>query len=152
MDFNDRATGDAAILVGITQILLEFAGGTSIIGILNPITLIQALLSGAIFWLLYSGATYAISRYLLDGQGTFAPVLRVTGFAYPTMLLLIFGNLLFDNTFLILLVGGAWFVVIVASGLMYLADLSLQKALLASIGGYAAVVIIQTILGGLRVF
>ena len=152
MDFNDRATGDAAILVAITQVLLQLAGGTSIIGLLNPFTLIQALLSGFIFWLLYSGATYAISKFLLDGQGTFAPIFRVVGFAYPTMLLVIFGDLLFNSTFLILLVGGAWFVVIVASGLMYLADLSMQKALLASIGGYAAVVIIQSILGSLRIF
>lgn len=152
MDFNDRATGDGAILVAITQILLAFAGGTSIFGLLNPITLVQTLLAGLIFWLLYSGVTFAISRFLLDGHGTFAPILRLTGFAYPTLLLVIFGNLLFDNTFLILLVGGAWFVAIVANGLMYLADMSLQKALVASIGGYAGVVIIQSILGGLRIF
>ena len=78
MDFNDRATGDAAILVAITQVLLAFAGGTSILGLLNPITLIQIMLAGLIFWLLYSGVTYAVSRFLLDGQGTFAPVLRLT--------------------------------------------------------------------------
>ena len=152
MDFNDRATGDAAILVGVTQILLAFGTGASLLDLVNPITLITLLLSGAVFWLLYSAATFAISRFLLNGQGTFAPILRVVGFAYPTVLLTIFGNLLFDNTFLILLVGGAWFVVIVANGLTYLADLSLQNGLLASIGGYAAVVVIQSILGGLRIF
>lgn len=152
MDFNDRATGDAAILVAITQVLLAFGTGSSIINLLNPFTLISLLLSGAIFWLLYSGATFAISKFLLTGQGTFAPVLRLTGFAYPTILLTIFGNMLFDNTFLILLVGGVWFVAIVANGLMYLADLSLQNALLAAVGGYAAVVVIQAILSGIRIF
>ena len=41
MDFNDRATGDAAILVAITQVLLAFANGVSLIGLLNPATLIR---------------------------------------------------------------------------------------------------------------
>lgn len=152
MDFNDRATGDAAILVGITQLLLALGTGTSVLSLINPFTFVPLLISGLFFWLMYSGATYAISRFLLDGHGTFAPVLRVAGFAYPTLLLMIFGNFLFDTFILVLIVGAGWFIVVVAYGLMYLADLSVQKGFIASIGGYAAVTIIQAILSGIRIF
>jgi hypothetical protein len=152
MDFNDRATGDAAILVAITQVLLVLGTGTSLGSLLNPLNLNQILISGLFFWVIYSGATYLISRYLLDGHGTYAIYLRITGFAYPTLLLVIFANLFLDSPLLILIAGGAWFVVIVANGLTYTADLPLQKAFTAAIGGYVAITIIQQILSSVRIF
>lgn len=152
MDFNDRATGDAAILVAITQILLAIATGVSLLGLLNPVTLIRIMIAGLIFWLIYSGATYAIVRFIFEGSGTYPFYLRVSGFAYPTLLMTIFGNFLFDNFALILLVGAALFIVVVATGVSYVADIDRAKAYGAAIGGYAAVVVIQTILGSLRIF
>ncbi|MGI9666599.1 MAG: YIP1 family protein [Acidimicrobiia bacterium] len=151
MDFNDRATGDAALLVAGTQVLMALGSGRSILDLLNPFTLISLLLSGLFFWVVYSGLTYAISKYLLNGHGTFATYLRLTGFAYPTLLLIIFGNFVFDNFALVLLVGAAWFVVIVANGLTYVADIALQKGFLAAIGGYIALVVIQSIVAGIRI-
>jgi Yip1 domain len=152
MDFNDRATGDAAILVAITQVLLALGTGTPITRLLNPINLISVLISGLFFWVIYSGATYLIARYLLEGHGTYAIYLRITGFAYPTLLLLIAANVFLDNFLLILLVGAAWFVIIVANGLNYTVDLPIQRAFAAAVGGYIAITIIQAILASVRIF
>jgi hypothetical protein len=152
MDFNDRATGDAAMLVAGTQLLLVLGTGTSIGSLLNPITLISVLIAGVFFWVIYSGATYLIVRYLFDGHGEFPIYLRITGFAYPTLLLLIFANLVVDNFVLVLVLGAAWFVVVVATGITYMADLGREKAFAAAIGGYVAVTIIQAILSSIRIF
>jgi uncharacterized membrane protein YvlD (DUF360 family) len=109
------------------------------------------LLSGLFFWVIYAGASYLIARYLLDGHGAYAIFLRITGFAYPTLLLVIFTSL-FLSWPVDLVVGGAWFVVIVANGLTYTADLPLQKAFVAAIGGFVAVTIIQQIVSSIRIF
>lgn len=155
MDFNDRATGDGAILVAITQVLLALGTGVSVGNLLrNPLDIVAILISGAVFWLLYAAATYAIVRYLLNGHGAFPMYLRVAGFAYPTLLILIFARLLFDydQFALMLIVGAAWFVLIVARGISYVSDLATSRALVAAIGGYVAVVVIQQIASGLRIF
>lgn len=151
MEYNDRATGDAALLVGITSILIALGRGGSLLDLVNPFRLITVILSGFILWIIYSAIVYLISRYLLDGHGTFAPFLRITGFAFPTLLLLIFTNIVFNNTFLIIAVGGAWFVVIVAYGLIYVSDLSRDRAFIAAIGGWVAYTILQAILAGIRI-
>ena len=152
MEFNDRATGDGALLVGITSILLALGQGGSIGDLLNPINLVTIVLSGFILWLIYTAAVYLIAKFLLDGHGTFATVFRITGFAFPTLLLMIAANVLFNNTFLIVATGGAWFVVIVAFGLIYTADLARERAFVAAIGGWVAYIIIQSILAGIRLF
>ncbi|NHZ71050.1 MAG: hypothetical protein GWP18_05355, partial [Proteobacteria bacterium] len=38
MDFNDRSTGDAAILVAVSQVLIAIGLGQSLFGLLNPLT------------------------------------------------------------------------------------------------------------------
>jgi hypothetical protein len=159
MDFNDRATGDAVILVAGTQVLIALGTGTGIVSLFNPVTLVSLMVSAAFFWLLYTAATYVIVTYLLDGHGTFALFLRVTGFAFPSLLLVIFSNLLLDSLSigppsfaLVLVLGAVWFVVIVSRGITYAADLPTPKALIGAIGGYVAVTIVQAILGGLRLF
>ena len=145
MDFNDRATGDAAILVGVSQLLISFGLGLSLGALLNPLTLANVLLGGLFFWVMYSGATYAVARFLFDGHGTFAIYLRITGFAYPTLLVMVFVNLFVDNPLIVLVASGAWFVLVVATGLTYVADLAMSKALGSAIGGYILIVIVQTI-------
>jgi len=149
MDFNDRATGDAAILVGVTQILISIGLGRSLLQLLNPITLINVLIGALFFWVVYSGAVYAVAKYLFDGHGTYASFLRITGFAYPTLLLIVFVSLFVSNPSLVLVVSGAWFVVIVANGMTYIADLALEKAFGAAIGGYVLIVIVQMIFGNI---
>ncbi|GMQ92607.1 MAG: hypothetical protein BMS9Abin12_0083 [Acidimicrobiia bacterium] len=152
MDFNDRATGDAAILVAITQVLIALGLGTSLLAMLNPLTLIQVLLGALFTWVVYSGAVYLISRFLFDASGQYAIYLRITGFAYPTLLLVIFTALIVPNALVAFVLGGAWFVVIVANGLTYTVDMSLQKAVVAAVGGLILMVIAQAIFGSIRGF
>ena len=147
MDFNDRATGDAAILVAGTQVLIAIGLGLSLGQLINPLTLANIRLGGLFVWVVYAGATYGVSRFLFDGHGTYAIYLRITGFAYPTLLVLIFVNLFVSNPLLVLVAGGAWFVVVVANGLTYVADLSIAKAAGSAIGGYILMIVVQTIFG-----
>jgi hypothetical protein len=149
MDFNDRATGDAAILVAITQVLVALGLGTPLLDLLRPATLVQLLISALFTWVIYSGALYLVSRYLLDGSGQYAIYLRITGFAYPTLLLVVFTAIFISNSTLALALGGAWFVVVVANGLTYTVDLALQRAFLAAIGGFVVVVIVQAVFGSI---
>lgn len=152
MDFNDRATGDAAILVVITQVLMTLGFGTSLLRLLNPFMLVQILLGALFFWVLYSGAVYLVGRYLLDASGQYAIYLRITGFAYPTLLLTVFFVLIIPNALLAIILGGAWFIVVVANGLTYTVDISLQKAVLAALGGYVVIVVFQAIFGAIWSF
>ena len=152
MDFNDRATGDAAILVAITQVLISLGLGTSLLSLLNPATLVQILLSALFTWVIYSGAVYLVSRYLFDASGTYAIYLRITGFAYPTLLIVVFVVLIGPSGMLAFILGGVWFVVIVANGLTYTVDIPMQKAATAAVGGLILMVIAQAILGSLRAF
>lgn len=149
MDFNDRATGDAAILVGITQLLITIGLGASLGVLLNPLTLLNVLLGALFFWVVYSGATYAVARYLFDGHGSYAIYLRITGFAYPTLLVMVFVNLFVDNPVIVLLASGAWFVLVVANGLTYVADLTMPKAVASAVGGYVLVIVVQAIFGNI---
>lgn len=152
MDFNDRATGDAAILVAVTQVLIALGLGTSLFDLLNPLTLVQLLIGALFTWVVYSGAVYLVSRFLLDGTGQYAIYLRITGFAYPTLLLIVFTSIFLSNPTLALALGGAWFVVVVAHGLLYTADLPRPKAFLAAIGGFVVVVTVQAIFGSILAF
>jgi hypothetical protein len=149
MDFNDRATGDAAILVAGTQILISVGLGLSLGDLINPLVLANVLLGGLFFWVVYSGATYAVSRYLFGGHGTYAIYLRITGFAYPTLLVIVFVSLFVTNPLLALVASGAWFVLVVANGLTYVADLSIAKAAGSAIGGYILMVVVQAIFGNI---
>lgn len=152
MDFNDRATGDGLILVAATTVLFALAAPSSLLGLvtsLGGITLIiRALIQAAFFWLVYSGLTYAIGRYLLDGGGSYATVLRIVGFAYPTLLVALATDVLITNAILSFVVGSLWFLAIVATGVRYTADLSLQKAAVAAAGGFIAWIIVQRIFAG----
>ena len=60
MEFNDRATGDALIIVAITELLFLIAGGTPLFGLVTSFTAVMSsLLATVIFWLIYSGLVYA---------------------------------------------------------------------------------------------
>lgn len=150
MDFNDRATGDAAMLVIGTQFLMALGLGTPVFSLIHPATLINVFIGALFGWIVYSGAVYVVSHYLLEGSGNFAIYLRTSGFAYPTLLLVIVTGRMIPDVYLALLAAGVWFVVIVANGLSYVVDLSIQKAFAAAVGGLIVMVIAQSILGSLR--
>lgn len=152
MDFNDRATADALIFVVVTRLLILLGLGWSFFGLATSLggieILISSLLNALIFWLAYSGITFAITKFLLGGGGTFAVFLRITGFAYPTLLVLVFTAQLGDlPSWAALTLGFVWFIAVVTRGVTYEGDLPTQKALLAAIGGYVGWVVISSILG-----
>jgi hypothetical protein len=152
MDFNDRATGDAAILVVITQVLLSLGTGTSLVRLLNPATLFRLLLGALFVWVIYSGAVYVIGRFLFDASGQYAIYLRITGFAFPTLLLIVFTSFLVQSELLAMSLGAAWFVLVIANGLTYTVDIALNKAVVAAVGGYVLIVIVQAIFGSILSF
>ena len=153
MDFNDRATGDALILVLITQVLFLIAGGTPLLGFVTDLTgVIAAFVSTAIFWLVYSAIVFAVVKYLLRGEGIYAFYLRMAGFAFPTLLLLLFTTRFIDNDPVAAVLGSVWFLAVVAYGTHYIADLPLGKAALASFSGYVGWVIISAIRSGFSLF
>ena len=116
---------------------------------LGGITLIiRALIQAAFFWLVYSGLTYAIGRFLLKGEGSYATVLRIVGFAYPTLLVGLATDVLISSAILSFIVGSLWFLAIVATGVRYTADLAVPRAFAAAGGGLVAWIIVQRIFAG----
>lgn len=153
MDFNDRATGDALILVVVTNVLLLLGTGTSIGTLLTSLpSLAFALLNSIVLWLIYSGIVFAIVRFLLRAEGGFPFYLRLTGFASPTLLVLIFARLLPIPALAAVILGSIWFVAVAAQGTHYVADLPLDRAALAAVGGFVGVVVVMSILSSLRLF
>jgi hypothetical protein len=151
MDLNDRATGDALILVAVTRLLLLLGFGFSVLGLTTSISgievLVASMINAAVFWLAYSGLVYAASRFLLDGGGSYATMLRITGFAYPTLLLLIVTGRAISNAILALVVGSLWFLAVVAQGVRYEADLPLERAAIAAGAGLVGWIIVSSIFG-----
>lgn len=149
MDFNDRATGDALILVGITRVLTLMGTGSSLLALTtNPSgieLLLFSLINALVFWLMYSGLVYGAARFLFNGGGSYATLLRITGFAYPTLLLLIVTTRIFDQWYLALLVGSGWFLAIMTQGVRYESDLPIEKAFASALGGLVAFIIVSSI-------
>jgi len=153
MDFNDRATGDALILVAVTEVLFLFAGGTSLFGLVTGLVgVLSALLSMVMFWLIYSGLVYAVAVYLLRGDGQYPVYLRISGFAFPTLLLMIATTKMFGGGLIGTLVGSLWFLLVVAYGTHYVSDLPLDRSILTAVLGWAGWIVVSTILGGFSLF
>lgn len=151
MDLNDRATGDALILVVVTRILILLGLGWDLLGLATSLSgaevLLRAMINAAVFWLVYSGIVHAAARYLLEGGGGFATTLRITGFAYPTFLLLVVTARLIDNALVAFVLGSLWFLAVVAHGVRWQADLPLQRAVIAAVAGLVGWLIVSSILG-----
>lgn len=149
MDLNDRATGDALILVALTpvvQVLLFVLGLGSLVTIGAWSFLLNSVIAALIQWLLYSGIAWAIVRYGIKAGADFATYLRFTGFAYPTTLLVVLVALVLGRLgFFTLLLGFAWFIVIIARGIEYSSDLPRSQALLIAVGALIGLMIVNTI-------
>jgi len=153
MEFNDRATGDALIIVAVTEVLFIIAGGTPLFGLVTSFTAVMSsLLSTVIFWLIYSGLVYAIVVYLFRGDGHYPIHLRMVGFAFPTLLLTIASAQIFGNDLIATLVGSLWFLLVVAYGAHYVSDLPLDRSIVAAVLAWAGWIVVSTILSGLSLF
>jgi hypothetical protein len=150
MDFNDRATGDALILVALTPVvtfLLLVGGGLRTLFTIGIFSLFLRMMLGALIqWLLYSGITWAIVHFGLKAGGEYSTYLRFTGFAYPTTILVVVIALIVRSLNLIVLIlGFAWFVVIVGRGTEYASDVPRDRALLVAIGALVALLVVDRI-------
>ncbi len=153
MDFNDRATGDALIIVAITELLIIIAGGTPLFGLVTGfLGVLSALLATVMFWLIYSGLVYASAVYLFRGDGHYPVYLRIVGFAFPTLLLTIATTQIFGTGLIGTLVGSLWFLLVVAYGTHYISDLPLDRSIVAAVLGWAGWIVVSTILGGFSLF
>jgi len=153
MEFNDRATGDALIIVAVTDVLFLVAGGTSLFGLVTGFfDVLATLLSTVVFWLVYSGLVYAAAVYLFRGDGRFPTYLRMAGFAFPTLLLTIATTQIFGDGLLAALLGSLWFLLIVAYGTHYVSDLPLDRSIVTAVLGWAGWIVVSTILGGFSLF
>jgi hypothetical protein len=153
MDLNDRATGDALLLVVGTR-FIWFLGAVGF-GRFNDLidfrvwdTLVRWIISGLFFWLLFAAITWAVIRYLLEAGGDFATLLRITGFAYPTLLVILFVDSFIANPGLAFVVGAIWMLAIVARGVQFVSDLPIDRAGMAAVAGLAgATIVIQVVRG-----
>ncbi len=143
MLWNDRAGGDAAILVLITQGLLTLG----LVG-LDPGVFLQLFIGGLFFWLIYAGIAYAVSKYFLDGSGQFGGVMRIAGFAFPTTILVLAFRFFMDVR-LAYLASLIWFVAIVAHGLKEAMELPMEKAWIAAGSGVLGFLVVSSVLGGI---
>ena len=100
MDFNDRATGDALIFVAVTRLLIMLGLGGSLFGLTTSLSgfevLIASILNALVFWLAYSGISYAITKFLslrqlgIDGEDMRIVVLRDEAIGIPHAVLVVF--------------------------------------------------------------
>ena len=141
MDFNDRATGDAFIMVVLTAgaLLIEllrrlaldsgpirtFFGLASSASGLN--LLFATFIGALIFWLAFAGIVLFVVRFLFQAPAKYPLLLRTVGFAYPTLLLQIFTRQLGLPALVAFLLGSVWFLLIVAAGVRYESELSIER-------------------------
>ncbi len=144
MLWNDRAGGDAAILVLITQALLTLG----LVG-LDVGLFLRLFISGLFFWLIYAGLTYAVAKFIFEGGGQFGGVMRIAGFAFPTTILVLAFRFIFDDARLAYLASLVWFVAIVAHGLKEAMDLPMEKSWMSAGAGVLGFLVVSSVLGGI---
>jgi len=131
--------------------LARVGEGWTILGLTTRISrlefLIQAIINALSYSLVFSGVAYAATKYLLGGSGNYAVFLRMTGFAYPTLLVVIFTSQIDLPTYAALVAGSLWFLAVITRGINVEGDLPLPQAALAAVAGFVGTTIILSILG-----
>lgn len=141
MLWNDRAGGDAALIVIATELVFSL-----VLAGLNISAFLFFLVSGLIFWLVFSGFAWAAAKYIFGGDGRFPGVFRIVGFAYPARLVIL-PLLYVTNFWIATLVGSIWFLAIVAYGLKEAMEVPLQQAALSAGAGMVGFLIFSAIFG-----
>jgi hypothetical protein len=144
MDFNDRATADALILVLFTELFQQLPAdtllsrATSASGI-NRI--FAEVVHGFVFWLGFAGVLLFVVRLLYNAPAKYPLLLRVVGFAYPTLLVGTFVPSLGLPDVVSRVAGLLWFIAVVVRGVRYESDLGTAR----SCGSVALALVITTI-------
>jgi len=140
MYFEGQATGDAVVLVTITALVLPAA----VFGGLDVGLYVQAVISSLFAWLIVAAAVWAAAKWFFEGHGEYAGVLRVVGFAFPTLLLQlvtipVLGGLLGVT------VGSLWFLAVIAAGLQVVMEMPQDRAWGAALAGFVGWIVVQQI-------
>lgn len=143
MQFEPDATGDAIIIVALTSLVVAIAAGVDLS--LNAV--LSLAINALVAWLIISGLTYVAARFIFHADNDYAPVLRVAGFAFPTLLILIVTVRIFPNYFGLFL-GFLWFIAALAAGTQEVQDMKREHAWGAAGTGFAGWLLIQFLLGG----
>ena len=144
MLWNDRAGGDAVIIVLVTQALLTLG----LVGF-NVTNLLRLFISGLFFWLIYAGIAWAAGKFLFEGSGNFGGVLRISGFAFPTLLLVLAFDFILGDARLAYLASLIWFVAIVAHGMKEALELPIEKGALSAMAGVLGYLVVNSVLAGI---
>lgn len=151
MDLNDRATGDALILVAATRLIILVVLGFELFGLVSAFTtaeiVVASAVNAAVFWLAYSGVVYAIVKYGFKAEANYATILRVAGFGYPVLLVAAVAVRVGLPVLVSFLLSAVWFVAIVSHGVRYESELPIERCALAAVGGLVAWFLIAQILG-----
>ena len=140
MYFEGQATGDAVMLVAITALVLPAAN----YGDLDLNIYVGAVIGSLFAWLIVAGLVWAAAKFIFDGHGEYAGVLRVVGFAFPTLLFLLV-TIPVLNGLLGVAVGSLWFVAVIAAGLQVVMEMQQDRAWGAALVGFAGWLILQQI-------
>ena len=147
MDFNDRATADALILVLFTSLfqlaadLGQLATEADTLLRLGINLIFEVVVQGFFFWLGLAGVLLFVVRMLYKAPAKYPLLLRVVGFAYPTLLVGIFVPSLGLPDVVSLVAGSLWFIAVVARGVRYESDLGTTR----SYGSVAIALVLLTI-------
>ncbi len=128
--------------MSLTSVLLALLAGARF-----TLTLVVGrAISSLVAWLIIAALTWVAARFIFDSRNDYAPILRVAGFAFPTLLVLIITLRVFDG-YLGLLLGFVWFVLVLAAGTEEVMDLKREHALGAAAIGFVGWLVVQWLLG-----
>ncbi len=161
-----NGTGDAVMIVAAVYVVLALTISTG--GATDILRHARFVLNGGFAWLIMSGTIYLIARHGIQGQGSFQGVLGMAGLAHPVLALLVFAQLgevvplslraqptlllmrVFELDFLgsvVVILATVWFLAILSAGTRVAMSLSLDRAILAVVGGYLAWWVVGSFLG-----
>ena len=142
MTLSNDGVADGAMIVGGVHLALAVP---ALVRGLDLITVVRFVLSGMFGWLILSGLVYLIGRHMLEGYGSYQGMMAASSLAYGPLLLAIPIALFIDVGFASL-IPSVWLLACIWMAAQQALELDRQNAALAAIGGYAAWVILQTIL------
>jgi hypothetical protein len=123
---------DGAMVVAAVYLLLGVPG---ILRGASLLSLLWSVMGGVFGWLLLAGLIYLVSRYVLEGRGTFPSVAAASALAIPPLLVSLALRLVMDP-FFALLAASVWSLCCLWQAARVALELAAARAALAVAVGY----------------